>query len=892
LPVPIPSLAKQSSLIVDADGSGDVSRGDTLNYTVVLRNNGLGPLLNGVLTDTIPFTHTDFVVGSVAVSTPPPLGLTEYYSTLWGYPPTANPEGVDPAVRAFRVTWPIIESRQTITVTFGVRLQDDIPPDVDEISNLATFSSDDTGTRTSRDPTDPDPRDPYTDVPLGQPILQIRKLDEPDPIRPGQLLTYTIVVTNTGTATALGSLVLENLPTYVTYVSNTLNLTLPSVVSQVVPMPPVPFTTTFTGSYADDFDLTLTQTSNYTGSDGSLAWSTNWIEVDDFAGAGPAAGDVRVGSAGSELSPPGYLELTDSDDVNSGITRTLDLRDFVSPRLSFYVSGVTNFGDTYDVLVNGVSLLGGPERYNGPYQQRTADLSPFVVPPGVATLQFIAQDTMEATDVYRVENIVIEETSPLRTISETLETTTTSVTYTTQTGINPVVYNRVANTMTVASGIRIPPKAQVRFSFQVRVAIPLPNGMTLLNTAAITSTNVVTKPYPLTDTVTTTVLSDHVLTITKTDNPYDPVVPGQLMTYTLNWTVAGDEPAPNVVVTDSLPLPYVSYVRCDGGLSCSPTAPDTVVWNLGDRLPIASGITSDGGQLTLTVRVEQRPPGGVFTNTVIINDADPGTAPDTDDEPTTVLDASFVLSKRRVTDSPVVAGEPVQFLIVITNTGTLTITRLPLEDTYDPVYLEFQGALPNADGTSPGAIFWNDLTQPPGSDLAPGANTQILVDFIAITSTQSLSPPLTINTATSDGAIAGGIPLPPAQDDDDVEIVTRGPVAIELLYLRAGPKSGGILIEWATLFEIDTYGFWLYRSADDDLNHAVPVAFIASQGWLVFGASYQYLDTDLPSGLYHYWLVEVENSGKETTYGPVSAGPGWDEADLPHRIYLPVLSRD
>jgi hypothetical protein len=257
-----------------------------------------------------------------------------------------------------------------------------------------------------------------------------------------------------------------------------------------------------------------------------------------------------------------------------------------------------------------------------------------------------------------------------------------------------------------------------------------------------------------------------------------------------------------------------------------------------------------------------------------------------------VIDAGFVLSKQRITPSPVAVGENVEFLIVITNTGSVTITRLPLEDTHDPTYLEFRNALPSPNSTAPGVVTWNDLTGPPGSDLAPGGSTRVRVWFEAIASTQGLIPPVTTNTAASDGAEADSVVLPRVEDNDGVEIVERGSVAIELLYLRAGPKAGGVLVEWATLLEIDTHGFWLYRGEGQDLEQAVPVTFSAGKGRYGLGAAYQYLDADLPPGLYHYWLVEVENGGRETTYGPVNAWSGWGEGDLPYRIYLPVIGRD
>jgi hypothetical protein len=382
----------------------------------------------------------------------------------------------------------------------------------------------------------------------------------------------------------------------------------------------------------------------------------------------------------------------------------------------------------------------------------------------------------------------------------------------------------------------------------------------------------------------------HFLSIDKSDEP-DPVIPGQLLTYTLLWGVEGDEPAPGVVVTDTLPLPYVSFVSCDPQSQCQgETYPGSgiVTWDLGDRLDRGVGVTRESGWLTMTVRVDQRPPGGVFTNTVIIDDAT-DVPPDEDDEPTLVPDASYALSKQRVTASPVEIGDAVQFLIAITNTGALSITYLPLEDTYDPVYLEYVSSLPQADSVSPGVLAWDDLTSfLPGYGfvLPPSQNTQVLVEFTAITSTQHLVPPVTVNTAVSEGALTVVGELPRQEDDADVGILDEGSTAIELLYFRASPKKIGVLVEWATLLEVDTARFLLYRSQDTDFYNAVAIADLPAQGWLNAGATYQYLDVALAPGEYHYWLVEEENNGKRTVYGPVSTWSGWNDADFPFKVFL------
>ena len=1151
LPVPIPSLSKQATSVLDGP-TCQVNPGSIISYTMVLHNNGMGPLINGVLTDTLPHAHTDFVVGSITASQPPWLGTIEYYNGItasWNYTPTATPDGDDPAVHAFRLTWPTIDTSNRITVTFQLRLDDDTPISVAEIRNLAMFGSDGTEAILSQDASGPDGSS--TACSVGRPILQINKVNDPDPVHPGDLVTYTVAITNTGDSDALDVLILDNLPPHVTYVPGTLDLTLPSIVTHVTPIT-VPHTTTFDGYYADNFDLTITQTTGYTGSDGSLAWSTDWIEVNDDGN--PGTGDVQIGPAINARSPSSHLQLTDdSTNGDSSITRTVDLSDFISPTLHFYVSGLSGPGDTYDVRVNGAPQPGFPERYTGDYQRRTLDLSAYAGQPAI-TLQFVAQGNMEAPDAYHLDDIVIDEASELRFSTKTIELITSTVTYTTQTGINPLGYDPVTNVMTVTDGVRIPSGAHVRFSFQVQVAIPLTNGLRLTNVAAITSTNVVTNPFPLEDDAQTTVLSDHALTITKqasanvvqpgdlltytltwqvggdapapgvvvtdhlpvpyvsfvscegglgctnpvsdtvvwelgdrlpvasgdthdggqltltvranwppppsgifintviiddatdvptdtdqvptivlshtlaitkTDNPYDPIAPGQTFTYTIQWAingqgpapdvvvtdtlpldpyvsfnactggltcgetspgsgvvvwdlgdqllggapsaggnlslsvdtslpltdsltftnhvilddatsvpparddepttvlsshaltitksgqpgtvylgqhitytllwqVGGDEPAPGVVVTDTIPWQYVSFVSCEGGLgNCDYTAPDTIVWELGDRLPPMSGINQDGGTLSLTVRAEHYPPGGTFTNTVILDDAT-DVRPSEDDEPTDVYNAGFILSKQLI--SPTVGirvevSKTVQFLIVITNTGAVTLTQLPLVDTYDPIYLEYASAQPAPDAITPtGTLTWNDLTTPPGSDLAPGASTPITVTFKAISHTQSLPLSVTVNTAASEGAQAGLIALPRVQDDADVEIII-GKDAIQLLYLRAGPSSGGVLVEWGTLLEIDTFGFWLHRSDDGQLAHALPVAFIPAQGQFSLGTAYQYLDTSLPPGLYHYWLTEIENNGKQTTYDPVSARPGKNEADLPYRLYLPLIQR-
>ena len=622
------------------------------------------------------------------------------------------------------------------------------------------------------------PRRPYLDMGYRlppsdvrsavEPILWLDKLpSEPSWVAPGDVLTYTIVVSNVGTSTAQDTVIRDVLPPWLTYVPNSLNLTRP-VTEVITSSTWVTRIYAFIETYGDNFDeITRTVTSGRDGNDGTLSWTlpiSRWTEFGD--NGNESTGDISiVENANNANTPPSFLRLTDNTiPGEGGIERCVDLTDYVAPQLSYRLLGSApkDADDFYRVEINRTVVTEEIWDVDNQYTPRYIDLSAFAGISQVC-IGFVAGAGMDLGDYYRIDDVYILDMSRERSRMAELINEITQINYVNVADTNPVAYTRepadptataLTHTMEFTDAFSFPPQTAFTATFQMLVGIPLTNGLDLINTASVTATNILTEPYPLSDTVTTPVQSRHVLSIIKTDDP-DPVAVGQLLTYTLFWQVAGDEPAPGVVVTDHLPLSYVSFHSCGPVPECqgeNPPGSGFVVWELGDRLPPMSGITSNGGFLTVTVRVEQRPPTGIFTNTVIIDDATP-TEPGEDEEP----------------------------------------TEVPEEGT-----------------------------------------------------------------------------------------------AIELLYFRAQPRSGGVHLEWSTLFEMNTYGFVLYRSTDARLDHAVRIAFVAAQGGQVQGAEYSYLDAGLPSGQYHYWLIEEEYGGKKTAYGPVSAWSGWDEAELPYRIHLPI----
>ncbi len=69
-PLPTIVISKQASLAVDLNSNGKVDPGDTLLYTVQVRNNGAVTAFNTVVSDTVP-THASYVPGSSTLNGSP-----------------------------------------------------------------------------------------------------------------------------------------------------------------------------------------------------------------------------------------------------------------------------------------------------------------------------------------------------------------------------------------------------------------------------------------------------------------------------------------------------------------------------------------------------------------------------------------------------------------------------------------------------------------------------------------------------------------------------------------------------------------------------------------------------------------------------------------------------
>ena len=153
---PVLVATKTAALGVDADGNGVISPGDTIQYTIVVRNTGTGPATSVVLTDT-PGANTTLVAGSVTTSS----GVIT--------------SGNGPADTSLTVNIGTLAPGAAVTVTLRARIASPLPPGVTSVRNQGIVNSVETTTNTD------DPSTPVVPDPTTTPVVV------PSPAAPGSL---------------------------------------------------------------------------------------------------------------------------------------------------------------------------------------------------------------------------------------------------------------------------------------------------------------------------------------------------------------------------------------------------------------------------------------------------------------------------------------------------------------------------------------------------------------------------------------------------------------------------------------------------------------------------------------------------------------------------------
>lgn len=325
-------------------------------------------------------------------------------------------------------------------------------------------------------------------------------------------------------------------------------------------------------------------------------------------------------------------------------------------------------------------------------------------------------------------------------------------------------------------------------------------------------------------------------------------------------------------------------------------------YTLNDNFSMTSG--------TSGVYVEPSPclPGEIYNlASVSANGTDPNQTNDDDFTCTYVTPVpTYTLSKVLNSISPIRNGETISFTIRITNTGTVTLTTVPLTDTYDTAYMTYVGSTPNSeDQINDGTLNWGDLTQSGAkgfnADLAPGQSFSVIVNFVGRADTTGLpaQAPCTVfghtcNVATVSAAKydpdgPGGVgeqgPLPPKSAWDDVQIIV--PTAIALSDRVVSYTGGAVELSWRTANESDLIGFHIYRSENGGEAVRLTDALLSAQKpGQSDGAIYAYTDArSVETGKRYRYVLEF--IGASAPLGQEAIG----EVQTGARIFLPTIGR-
>lgn len=264
-----------------------------------------------------------------------------------------------------------------------------------------------------------------------------------------------------------------------------------------------------------------------------------------------------------------------------------------------------------------------------------------------------------------------------------------------------------------------------------------------------------------TDDHDTVIESDFEVTIDKVAPAT--VESGAQMTYTLNWTVTGNSPIDNLVITDVIPTNTTFVSASNGGTNTN----GIVTWNLGAQNPDANG------SVTLTVAVANLLlDGTVITNTgEVCAESNPsqreidlqGIRHCDDDTTTTEVNSDFSVNVVKTDNiDPVLAGGQVTYTLAWATSGNAPISNLVITDPI-PAKLTFVSAS-NGGTLNAGFVTWNLGAKTPG-------------DFGSVSVTMQAASPIANGTVVTNIATVCGTMFTAQEQavqhcDDDDETTT------------------------------------------------------------------------------------------------------------------------
>ncbi len=717
--------------ISKTDTPDPVSAGNNITYQITMTNNGPSNAASASFSDTLP-AGTTFV----SLSTTGPWSCTTPAVGAGGTVSCSNASfGV--TVDFFTIVVKVDPSVAAGTV----------------LSNTATLSS------STTDPNGANNSDTATTTVAASADLSITKTDTPDPVTAGNLITYTVTVTNAGPSNAASVTLTDTTPSGTTFAF----LAAPG--AWVCPVPPAsgPVVCTHASLPVGTSVFTIKVIVDPSTAAGTVLTNTAVVSAatsDPNPGNESAMATTTV-AASADLS---VTKVDTPDPVTAGtnLTYTITLNnagpsDAATVSLADTLPAGTTFvslsspggwscttpavGGTGSISCSIASFSSGSSVFtvivqvdagvsNGTVITNTATVSSATTDPtpgnnsGTATTTVgsgsadVSVTKVDTPDPVTAGNnltytITVTNAGPSNAttaaLSDTLPAGTTFVSLAAPGGWSCTT-PAVGGTGTVScSNASMTPGSAV-FTLTVGVNANVANGTVLTNTA--TASSATTDPTPgnnsATATTTVTGLSAD-LSLTKTDSP-DPVTAGTDLTYTITVNNAGPDSASSVSVSDTLPAGTTfASLTSPGGWSCTTPA----VGAAGTVTCTNASMAVGSAVFTLTVGVSPNAgAGATLSNTATVTAAtvDPNGANNSDTETTTVLSPATITGTK-ISSGAHTPGSTLTYTIVLSNSGLAAQSDNPGNEFTDvlPAQLTLISATATS-GTAVATVGTNTVT--------------------------------------------------------------------------------------------------------------------------------------------------------------------------------------
>ncbi len=604
------------------------------------------------------------------------------------------------------------------------------------------------------------------------PILELTKTVDKSVAAPGDQLTYTLSVANTGNANALNATLEDTLPPNTSFVSATGDFTLNADTVQwsVASLPaggagavtlvvlvdsPLDPGTSILNSATLDADNSPPTTSEVV----TQIESTPLLKLEKVASSNPVA-------PGSMLT----YQLTASNTGNANST-TATLVDQLPDNTTFVAASAggtfANGAVTWDL---GSLLVGLPATVsltvqvaspldNGTIITNNALLSADNAPDVTTINEVVVNSAPELTIAKSADKDVLQ---PGEVINYSIDIGNTGNAVARST----VVFDLLPDNTSFVSASRpatldgreisweigdLTPGDKPQLRLVVQADSPLDNQTIIDNFAAVGAENA----EPKVASHKSVIESNPVLSLSKTADR-STAQPGDQVTFTLGYANTGNANAASAVISDPIPA-FLSFVSATGG---GTDQGGTVVWNLGELIA-----GDPQGQVTVTFQVADPP---LENGTPIINTATLsalGAVPASASSTINVQSAPL-LSLDKTTDTPVIEpGQPLTFRLAYGNSGNDNADGVVLEDTV-PEFTTFLNA--SNGGTLVGdKVSWNLGT------LAIGSPGEVTVTFLVD------GPPITNGTQIANTATLNATNTTPVSDTQTVTVSSAPRLTVE-----------------------------------------------------------------------------------------------------------------